>query len=163
MLLREMEPQLRILAGNRKLDFEIQEQVKCSFDKDRIKQVILNLFHNAIQFTDPKKGRIRIALTRNNNDAQISFQDNGPGISNKHLPNIFNRFYRSDSSRTRKKAGPVWVDHCQIDHGSAWGSITVTAKKAKELTFHVRLPCSPIPPRQATRPPVIINEKRFTT
>jgi signal transduction histidine kinase len=153
VLLREMEPQLRILAGSRKLAIDIEEQVKCSFDKDRIKQVILNLFHNAIQFTDPKKGRIRIALTRNNNDAQISFQDNGPGISNKHLPNIFNRFYRSDSSRTRKKGGSglgLTIAKSITDlHG---GSITVTSKKGEGSTFHVRLPLQPDSPAPSDPP-----------
>ena len=153
VLLREMEPQLRILAGNRKLDFEIQEQVKCSFDKDRIKQVILNIFHNAIQFTDPEKGQIRITLSRNDNDARIAFQDNGPGISNKHLPNIFNRFYRSDSSRTRKKGCSglgLTIAKSIVDlHG---GSITVTSKKGEGSPFYVRLPLKPKPPAQEAPP-----------
>ena len=98
VLLREMEPQLRILAGSRKLAIDIEEQVKCSFDKDRIKQVILNLFHNAIQFTDPKKARS--GSPGRNDSVRIAFRIT-PRISNS-TP-ISSTFYRA-ILRTRKKA-----------------------------------------------------------
>ncbi|RYD02383.1 hypothetical protein N752_23925 [Desulforamulus aquiferis] len=63
-VVNEMEPQFRILAGNRTLDLQIQSNIKCKFDRDKMKQVILNLFHNAVQHTDPDRGKIRIELVK---------------------------------------------------------------------------------------------------
>jgi len=61
-LISEMEAQLHILAGQRELTFNIEPDVKCKYDSDKIKQVILNLFQNAVQHTDPDKGHIEISL-----------------------------------------------------------------------------------------------------
>ncbi|MDY6825596.1 MAG: HAMP domain-containing sensor histidine kinase [Bacillota bacterium] len=143
-LLFDMEPQLRILAGKRKLHLDVKPNIRFNFDRDRIKQVILNLFHNAIQYTDPKKGFIKITLIKKNSGVQLTFQDNGPGISKKHLPNIFNRFYRSDSSRTRKNGGSglgLTIAKSIVElHG---GNISVTSRRGEGSTFYVWLPLKP--------------------
>lgn len=140
-VLREMEPQLRILAGSRKLDLDIEPNMKCRFDTDKIKQVILNLFHNAVQHTDPEKGHIRISLLRTDNGVQLSVQDNGPGISALHLAHVFDRFYRSDSSRTRKYGGAglgLAISKSIVStHG---GTISAVSREGEGATFHVWLP-----------------------
>jgi len=137
----EMEPQFNILAGNRKLDLFIEPELKCKFDVDQIKQVILNLFHNAVQHTDSDKGYIQIYLSRKDKGVQLSVQDNGPGISEVHLPHVFDRFYRSDSSRTRKYGGSglgLAITKSIVDaHG---GSISVASKEGEGSTFNVWLP-----------------------
>jgi two-component system OmpR family sensor kinase len=137
----EMEPQLRILAGNRKLSFNIEPDMKCQYDTDSMKQVVLNLFNNAVQHTDPEKGHIRISLFRKNQGVQLSVQDNGPGISAAHLPHVFNRFYRSDSSRTRKYGGAglgLSITKSIVDvHG---GTISVESQEKEGCTFRVWLP-----------------------
>ncbi len=104
-VIRDMEPQLRILAGDRKLSLQLEPNMQCRFDTDKIKQVILNLFHNAVQYTDPEKGHIQISLSGKNNGVQLTVWDNGPGISDASLPHVFDRFYRIDTSRTRKHGG----------------------------------------------------------
>jgi two-component system OmpR family sensor kinase len=140
-VIRDMEPQLRILAGKRRLDFSIEPNVKCKYDADKIKQVILNLFHNAVQHTDTEKGHIQISLFKHNNGVQLSVQDNGPGISADHLSRVFDRFYRIDTSRTRKYGGAglgLSIAKSIIDaHG---GTIGVESQEGEGCAFHVRLP-----------------------
>jgi two-component system OmpR family sensor kinase len=139
--IRDMEPQLRILAGSRELSFSIEPNVKCKYNADKIKQVILNLFYNAVQQTDPEKGHIRIALSSGNNGVQLSIQDNGPGISAEHFPHVFDRFYRSDSSRTRKYGGAglgLAITKSIVNaHG---GNISVESREGDGCTFHILLP-----------------------
>lgn len=104
-LIKEMAPQLRLLAGNRKVRLQLVENLQCWFDQDKIKQVILNLFHNAVQHTDPSEGEILISLYNVEDGMELSVKDNGSGIPEEHLPYLFDRFYRIDSSRTRKYGG----------------------------------------------------------
>ncbi|WP_258359309.1 sensor histidine kinase [Moorella sulfitireducens] len=137
----DMEPQLRILGAGRKLDIDIEPNMKCKFDKDKMKQLILNLFHNAVQHTDPENGYIKIALYGQRGGVQLSVQDNGPGISDIHLPHIFDRFYRAEVSRTRKYGGAglgLAIAKAIVDaHG---GTISVKSKQGEGCTFYVWLP-----------------------
>lgn len=140
-LLREMEAQLRILAGSRELDFQIEPALKCKYDGDKIKQVILNLFQNAVQHTDPDKGYIKISLKQEDNGIIFAVKDNGPGISQNHIPRIFDRFYRSDSSRTRKYGGAglgLSISKSIVEaHG---GRISISSQEGHGSTFAVWLP-----------------------
>jgi two-component system OmpR family sensor kinase len=140
-VIREMEPQLRILAANRKLSFNIEPYMKCRFDADKIKQVILNLFQNAVQHTDPESGHIQISLFEKNKGVLLSVQDNGPGIGHAHLPHIFDRFYRIDSSRTRKYGGSglgLSIAKSIVDaHG---GTIGVLSQPGEGSIFQMWLP-----------------------
>ncbi|TEB13742.1 sensor histidine kinase [Pelotomaculum propionicicum] len=140
-VLRDMEPQLRILAGGRELSMLIEPDLKCKFDSDKIKQVVLNLFHNAVQHTDPEKGYIKIALVKKDSGVQLSVQDNGPGISENHLPHVFDRFYRSDSSRTRKYGGAgLGLAITKAIVNSHGGTISVESKEGEGCTFYIWLP-----------------------
>lgn len=140
-VVRDMEPQLRILAGKRRLDLNIEPNMRCKYDTDKMKQVILNLFQNAVQHTDPEKGHIQISLSERNNGVHLSVQDNGPGISEFHLPHVFDRFYRSDSSRTRKYGGAglgLAITKSIVNaHG---GTINVVSKEGEGADFQVWLP-----------------------
>lgn len=140
-LIRDMEPQLRILAGSRKLELIMDPDSKGRVNSDQIKQVILNLFQNAVQHTDPAKGYIKLSLSQQPDGLIISVQDNGPGISSEHLPHIFDRFYRSDSSRTRKYGGAglgLSITKSIVEvHG---GTINVVSDPEQGCTFSVWLP-----------------------
>jgi two-component system OmpR family sensor kinase len=98
-LLIEMEPQLQLLAGSRKIEFTLTPHVRGQFHADKLKQVILNLFLNAVQHTDSESGLIRISLAQHNNQAELIISDNGSGIQAAHLPHLFERFYRSENCR----------------------------------------------------------------
>jgi two-component system OmpR family sensor kinase len=70
-----------------------------------MKQVILNLFQNAIQHTDPLSGRILISVSKESECVVLTIKDNGIGMNADHLKHIYERFYRIDSSRSRIHGG----------------------------------------------------------
>jgi two-component system OmpR family sensor kinase len=140
-VIREMEPQLRVLAGKRKVSFTIHPNMDCSFDPDKMKQVILNLYYNAVQHTDAESGLIEITLKSAHNGIWLAIKDNGSGIPQEHLPYIFDRFYRSDSSRTRKYGGSglgLSITKSIIDVHN--GSIQAESSEGHGSTFNVWLP-----------------------
>jgi len=75
-----------------------------SIDSHRIKQVLNNLLENAVAHTGPE-GTITVAAWQQDNEINISVADTGEGIQAEDLPNIFERFYRVDKSRTRATGG----------------------------------------------------------
>ncbi|NLI90956.1 MAG: HAMP domain-containing protein [Peptococcaceae bacterium] len=143
LLLMDMETQLRLLAGNRKVTLELTPHLSCLFNEDKIKQVVLNLFHNAVQHTDPILGQIAVSLTKVTDGIELAVRDNGSGIPEEHQPHLFERFYRIDSSRTRKYGGSglgLSITKSIIDlHG---GSIRVESQPDKGSVFYVYLPSS---------------------
>ncbi|MFF2909529.1 sensor histidine kinase [Paenibacillus sp. NPDC057934] len=141
-ILKEMTPGLLVLAGNRRVSFDIAYGIHGLYDADKIKQVILNLFHNAVQHTDDQEGVIHIALHARGPRAELTVSDNGSGITAEHLPRVFDRFYRSDSSRTRKYGGSglgLSISKSIVEaHG---GDISVTSIPGVETVFIISLPC----------------------
>ncbi|MDD4776250.1 MAG: ATP-binding protein [Syntrophomonas sp.] len=136
-----MEPQLRILAGERRLVLTIQPDLECRYNPDQIKQVILNLFQNAVQHTDPDDGQIRVSLLKQYEHIQLVIEDNGQGISPEHIDHIFERFYRSDTSRTRREGGAglgLAITKAIVEsHG---GTINVSSHVGEGTSVRVRLP-----------------------
>ncbi|MGE5124546.1 MAG: sensor histidine kinase [Acidobacteriaceae bacterium] len=152
-LLLEVLNQMQVLAHERvKLNLGDIDQVLVCGDRDRLKQVMVNLVGNAINYT-PKGGEIVVGLGKVAERAQLTVTDNGPGISPEDLPHIFERFYRSEKSRTRQKDGKgfglglsiaYWIVR---NHG---GRIEVNSTLGKGTTFCVWLPlaqgnCKEIP------------------
>ncbi|WP_420488763.1 sensor histidine kinase [Paenibacillus caui] len=140
-LVLEMEPQLRMLSGPRSVAFDLTAGITGEFDQDKLKQVILNLFQNAVQHTNPVHGRIRVSLTSTEDEILLAVNDNGPGIPEEHLPHIFERFYRIDVARARKQGGAglgLAISASMVEaHG---GKITVATKAGEGTTFQVHLP-----------------------
>lgn len=73
-------------------------------DAHRLRQVLHNLISNALRHLG-ENGRIHITVTPDKNDVMFSVQDNGEGIAPEHLSHVFDRFYRTDKSRSRDKGG----------------------------------------------------------
>lgn len=82
---------------------ERADQVVVSGDDGRMRQVIGNLVDNAIKYTPPT-GRISVSLVQLNGHARIEIADNGIGIPAEDLPRVFDRFYRTDPSRSAQHA-----------------------------------------------------------
>ena len=141
-LLLEVFQQMKTLAGDR-IDLKIVDidQVMIDADSDRIKQVFVNLISNAIHYT-PKGGEIRISLSKNNQQALIKISDNGPGISEEDLPHIFERFYRSEKSRTRSKGSGFGLGLSIVYWivSNHQGTIEVKSQEGEGTTFLIRLP-----------------------
>ncbi|WP_028548737.1 sensor histidine kinase [Paenibacillus sp. UNC451MF] len=140
-VVHSMETQLRLLAGERKVSFELEPQSKCVFDQDKMKQVILNLFHNAVQHTNATTGHIEIGVGSYSKGVKLTVRDNGSGIPEEHIPHLFDRFYRIDTSRARKYGGAglgLSITKTIVDlHG---GTITVNSEDGRGSAFQVWIP-----------------------
>ena len=110
-------------------------------DANRIHQVVANLLANARVHT-PVNTQIKVAITQDENEVQVSVSDNGPGLSEVDRERIFERFYRVDPSRQRTSAegsglGLSIVDAVMRSHG---GHVSVDSKLGEGTTFTLHFP-----------------------
>jgi signal transduction histidine kinase len=85
-------------------EIEARENFKIKADLSLITQLLLNLIENAIKYTQPS-GKIIVMLSKSNDYYQLNIIDNGIGIAEEDISNIFKRFYRVDKSRSREYGG----------------------------------------------------------
>ena len=83
----------------------VDKDVLVIADGEQIRRVIYNIVSNAIKYMDKEKGVIQIRVKDVGDFIQVEIEDNGKGIAAKDLPNIFDRFYRTDVSRNSSKGG----------------------------------------------------------
>ena len=74
-------------------------------DPEQLKRVINNIIGNSVKYMDKPHGRIDIRVLDEQDSVRVEIEDNGKGIAQRDLPNIFDRFYRADSSRNSAKGG----------------------------------------------------------
>lgn len=135
--------QMRVLARDH-VSLRIAEidQILVCGDRDRLKQVLVNLLGNAVRYT-PSGGQITLTLCKVENQACLKISDTGPGISPEDLPHIFERFYRAEKARTRQRDGQGFGLGLSIAY---WivrnhaGRIEVETELGKGTTFIVWLP-----------------------
>lgn len=143
-VLLEVLQQMRTLAsGKVELKLVDIDQVLVRGDRDRLKQVMLNLIANAVNYTPPG-GEVRLSLQRRDGQAQLLVEDSGPGIPPEDLPHIFDRFYRADPSRKRSEnsgfgLGLSIAQWIVQRHG---GQIEVESQPGHGARFIVWLPVS---------------------
>lgn len=142
LLITEVFQELSVLARN-KVHVHLNEidQVYINGDRDRLKQVFINLVANAIQYT-PQGGDVYLSLEQIKDQARVIVRDTGPGIPAEDLPHIFERFYRAEKSRTRGKStgfglGLSIANWIVERHG---GRIEASSQETKGTTFVVWLP-----------------------
>lgn len=80
-------------------------QVFVNADKQKISQVLINLISNAIHYANRQQAQIIVKTTILKNKVLIEVSDNGMGIKPEALPRIFERFFRVESSRSRREGG----------------------------------------------------------
>jgi len=107
-------------------------------DRDRIRQTIINLVHNAIKFNRPG-GSVTIATGYDARSVTVSVIDTGIGISADDLPHIFERFYKADKARAGGGSGLglAIAKHTVQAHG---GDIRAQSAEGKGSTFSFTLP-----------------------
>lgn len=113
-------------------DVDASEQVYG--DRDRLKQVMINLIDNAIKYTETG-GRILLHIRRLKHQCEITVEDTGCGISEAHLSRIFERFYRVDRDRSREVGGTGLglsiVKHIVEAHGGTIRAESVVGEGSK--------------------------------
>ena len=83
----------------------LSKSIKVKADKKRIRQVLINLIDNAIKYRNTENAWIKISFYKFDENCLIEVQDNGIGIPEQYIVRVFERFYRTDQSRSRDKGG----------------------------------------------------------
>ena len=110
-------------------------------DPDLFERAVGNLIDNALRFT-AKHGSINVEVAKHKSDFEVAVHDNGSGISAEHLPHVFDRFYRAESSRTSDGAGLglALVKSIVELHG---GSATIGSELGRGTTVTLKFPAQP--------------------
>ena len=115
----------------------VSDDVVVIADAEQMKRVVNNIISNSVKYMDKPKGIINIRIKDVGDFIQVEIEDNGKGIAAKDLPNIFDRFYRTDSSRNSSKGGSgiglSIVRKIIEDHG---GKIWATSKEGIGTEIH---------------------------
>lgn len=137
-LVDELCRQVRQLAPDRTVRCDEITDVAVAGDRDAVKQVLLILLDNALQYSD---GPIRVTIEERDGDVAITVHDEGPGIAPDLLPHIFERFYQGDSARTGSSAG-LGLSIAKTLTEAQGGTIDVASAVGKGSTFTVTLPAA---------------------
>ncbi|MGB6207005.1 sensor histidine kinase [Mycobacterium sp.] len=142
------------VAPNRKITMEVLDGPgipEVLGDEPRLRQVLGNLMTNALEHT-PESADITVRVGTDADDAILEVVDEGPGMSQQDALRIFERFYRTDSSRARISGGSGLglsiVDSLVNAHG---GIVTVTTAPGQGCRFYVSLPRIADGPTRAER------------
>ncbi len=97
---------MKVAAREKGLDLSIECTSACevSGEADRLRQLFFNLLDNAIKYTQ-SGGKVTVKIQASGDQAFVAVTDTGIGIASEHLPHVFDRFYRVDSSRSAETEG----------------------------------------------------------
>ena len=143
--IEELNLQLENENGTAKLLANKSDDLIAYADREKLKRVVMNIVQNSRKYFDKENNEIAVILTTNSNEVTVEIKDNGSGIQKEEIPYIFDRFYRTDSSRNTSTGGSglglsivkkiieahggtVWADS-EIGQGT---SIYFTLKKGDE-------------------------------
>jgi signal transduction histidine kinase len=119
---------------------EITENIIVYMDKDNLKQILHNLLSNANNYLGIN-GRVKVSLFEKKDHIIMEVEDNGIGISEKDLPYIFERFYRSDISRAKNTGGSglgLTITKSLVEANE--GKIKVESKIGEGTVFRIKFP-----------------------
>lgn len=130
---------LDLESGNIQLNYSnlVSPDTTIIADPEQLRRVINNIISNSVKYLNREKGVIEIRILDEVDAIRVEIEDNGEGIAAKDLPNIFERFYRSDASRNSTKGGSgiglSIVKKIVEDHG---GYIWATSKEEEGTCLH---------------------------
>jgi len=144
LLINTVIDQVTAVAEQKQITIQ-REIVPClalNMDEGRIIQLALNLIENAVKYT-PEGGAVTVIVVQTGDTVSLSVADTGPGIPPEYLPRVFDRFYRTDRSRSRDQGGVglglAIAQHIAQLHG---GEINVWSQVGVGTRFTVTLPVS---------------------
>jgi two-component system phosphate regulon sensor histidine kinase PhoR len=140
-LAEEVIAQLSPQAGRQELTVEKElaaDLPPVPADRARVRQLMVNLLHNAIKFT-PAGGRITVSSRLDGDAVIMAIADSGAGIAREDLPHVFERFYKGDKARAEEGTGMglAIAKHIVEAHG---GRIRAESEEGKGSTFSFSLP-----------------------
>ena len=105
-LVEEVWSSLNDKASKRDISFtnEVPADSRVNADPSRLEQILINLLGNAVKF-NREGGSVSVSYAKTDGFHQIRIADTGEGIAPEHLPRIFERFYRTDTARSRELGG----------------------------------------------------------
>lgn len=130
---------LDLESKNIQLNYEdlVEPSTQIIADPEQLKRVINNIISNSVKYMNKEKGVIDIRILDEIDAIRVEIEDNGMGVAAKDLPNIFERFYRTDASRNSSKGGSgiglSIVKKIIEDHG---GYIWATSKEGEGTCMH---------------------------
>lgn len=106
-LLQDMSSKYKLLALERNIELQTEMPTKmpvvCA-DIALIERVLQNLIDNALNYT-PENGKVRIKMEETSKEVRVSVMNTGPGIASEDLSKIFNRYYKVESTRSKRGTG----------------------------------------------------------
>ncbi|HEY6017098.1 MAG TPA: HAMP domain-containing sensor histidine kinase [Gaiellaceae bacterium] len=134
----ELDPLAR--AHGLVLEQDAESGVRVVADRDALKRALANLLDNAFRHSPPG-APVRITAARRNGSAVLSVADRGPGLTAEEQEHVFERFWRSDSARSRESGGVglglAIVRRIAESHG---GAVAVVSEPGDGSTFEILLP-----------------------
>ncbi|NSB33894.1 signal transduction histidine kinase [Clostridium saccharoperbutylacetonicum] len=103
--MRDLMEEFEFILKEKNIEFKFEdkltEELEVNIDGKRMYQVIRNVIGNAVKYGDQENAVIEVRLNNEAEWIKVEIKDNGPGIPEDKLSNIFNRFYRIDTERTK--------------------------------------------------------------
>jgi signal transduction histidine kinase len=136
-ILEETIWQLTPNAEKKKIQFiNTIERIELMGDRNRLKQIFLNVVQNAIKYSH-EKGIVHIEATKNEGQALIKVKDEGIGIAKEHLPYIEKSFYQINNHATGAGIGLAIVKKMVELHG---GTLSIMSKEGIGTIILIKLP-----------------------
>ena len=141
-LIQQVIQENKIIAEEKKLELKYlpaRKDLEVFGDKDKLKQVFVNLILNAIKYTE--KGKVEVLVEEEQKNVKVVIKDTGIGIPDNYLDRIFERFFRVDKARSRSIGGTglglAIVKHIVEAHNS---KVTVASKidEGSEFSFYLK-------------------------
>ncbi|MBR0485655.1 MAG: HAMP domain-containing histidine kinase [Oscillospiraceae bacterium] len=125
------------VQDNIRIEYDEPEMLPFVYgDKNRIRQVFINIIDNAVKYSDPG-GHVRIKAFEQNGNVCVSVSDDGCGIKASDLPKIKTKFYKPNHTRRGSGIGLAVADEIISEHG---GSIDITSEEGVGTTVLITLP-----------------------
>lgn len=120
--------------------------VTINADPVQLERILTNIMENSLKYKTKEQGTLCITLRRSGVRCLLSFDDDGPGVSDESLPHLFDVFYRSDPSRNNPHSGSgLGLAIVKSAVGQMGGEVSASQSKMGGLEIRLNLPCEEVP------------------